>query len=97
MKSASASNSPGATATSCTQATTPNVPTPPKLHPLLGQIYSLTRPSTAHFTRGRQRVRWDECIRRATRGGQPLLSVNSENLHDTCMHLHLHGRERTAV
>src|ERR1017187_3104871 len=42
MRSASASNSPGVTATSCTQATTPNVPTPPKRQPLLGQIYSLT-------------------------------------------------------
>ena len=39
MRSASASNSPGVTATSCTQATTPNVPTPPKHQPLLGQIY----------------------------------------------------------
>ena len=42
MRSASASNSPGVTATSCTQATTPNVPTPPKRQPLLGQIYGLT-------------------------------------------------------
>jgi hypothetical protein len=30
---------PGVTATSCTQATTPNVPKPPKRQPLLGQIY----------------------------------------------------------
>jgi hypothetical protein len=42
MRSASASNSPGVTATSCTQATTPNVPTPPKRQPILGQIYGLT-------------------------------------------------------
>jgi hypothetical protein len=42
MRSASASNSLGVTATSCTQATTPNVPTSPKRQPLLGQIYGLT-------------------------------------------------------
>ena len=42
MRSASASNSPGVTATSCTQATNPNVPTPPKRQPLLGQIYGLS-------------------------------------------------------
>jgi tetratricopeptide (TPR) repeat protein len=42
MRSASASNSPGVTATSCTQATTPNVPTPSKRQPLLGQICGLT-------------------------------------------------------
>src|ERR1035441_130246 len=48
MRSASASNSPGVTATSCTQATTPNVPTPPKYQPLLGQIYGLNpAPATA--------------------------------------------------
>src|ERR1017187_8774042 len=43
MRSASASTLPGVTVTSCTQATTPNVPTPPKRQPLLGQIYGLTR------------------------------------------------------
>src|ERR1035441_4931940 len=44
MWSASASNSLGVTATSCTQATTttPNGTTPPKRQPLLGQIYGLT-------------------------------------------------------
>jgi hypothetical protein len=35
-------SAPGVTATSCTQATTPNVPTPPKRQPLLGQIHDLT-------------------------------------------------------
>jgi hypothetical protein len=39
MRSASASNSPGVTVTSCTQATTPNGTTPPKRQPFLGQIY----------------------------------------------------------
>src|ERR1039458_4015707 len=42
MRSASVSDSPGVTGTSCTQATTPNVPMPPKRQPLLGQIYGLT-------------------------------------------------------
>ncbi|MEI8040303.1 MAG: hypothetical protein WCL11_02770, partial [Verrucomicrobiota bacterium] len=32
---------PGVAATSCTQATTPNVPTLPKRQPLFGQIYGL--------------------------------------------------------
>src|ERR1019366_8663958 len=43
MRSALDSNSPGVTVTSCMQATTPNVPTPPKRQPLLGQVYGLTR------------------------------------------------------
>jgi hypothetical protein len=41
MGSASASNSPGVTVTSCTQAATPNLPTPPKRQPLFGAIYGL--------------------------------------------------------
>src|ERR1035437_1562899 len=45
-----ASNSPGVTATSCTQATTPNVPTPPKCQPVLGQIYGLTPAPTPALT-----------------------------------------------
>src|ERR1017187_7087315 len=54
MRLASASNSPGVTATSCTQATTPNVPMPPKRQPLLGQIYGLTLSAIGRVKRGRQ-------------------------------------------
>ena len=39
MRSASASNSPGVTATSCKHATTLNLPTQPRRQPILGQIY----------------------------------------------------------
>jgi hypothetical protein len=38
---------PGVSATSCTQAKAPNVPTPPKRQPILGQIYGLTPFPTA--------------------------------------------------
>jgi hypothetical protein len=87
MRSASASNSPGVTVTSWTQATTPNVPTPPKHLPLLGQIFGLTHfclpPQTGQEVKLLSRERNASYRRTAgcrdLDGGRTLDSVKSED------------------